>query len=320
LNGICDGRVVIVTGAGRGLGRAHALEFARQGARVVVNDTGGDVHGKGFDACVADAVAGEIRGLGGEAVANHADAADWDGAGSLVSDALEAFGRLDTLVNNAGILRDRMFVNMTVEEWDDAIRGHLRTTFACSRHAVTYWREQSRAGAEVDARIISTSSPSGLYGNVGQANYGAAKAGIAAFTIITAAELARYGITVNAIAPGARTRMTENLAVLDGASGGGTDDPDAFDEMAPENVSPLVVYLGSSRSRGITGRVFNVWGGRISVADGWVAGPAEEQRARWTVDELDLVVPSLVDRAPANANFWGERPEAPAAQIVPQTS
>ena len=308
-------KVVIVTGAGRGLGRAHALEFARQGARVVVNDTGGDVHGSGFDASVADAVADEICGLGGEAVSNHADAADWDGAGSLVSDALEAFGRLDTLVNNAGILRDRMFVNMTVEEWDDAIRGHLRTTFACSRHAVTHWREQSRAGTEVEARIISTSSPSGLYGNVGQANYGAAKAGIAAFTIITAAELARYGITVNAIAPGARTRMTENLAVLDGASGG-ADEPDAFDELAPENVSPLVVYLGSSRSRGITGRVFNVWGGRISVADGWVAGPTEEQGARWTVDELDLVVPSLVDRAPANANFWGERPESPAARTI----
>ncbi|ABL83617.1 MULTISPECIES: SDR family oxidoreductase [unclassified Nocardioides] len=310
MHGICDGRVVIVTGAGRGLGRAHALEFARQGARVVVNDTGGGVDGTGGDRAVADIVVDEIRAMGGQAVANYADAADWEGSATLVSDALHAFGRLDTLVNNAGILRDRMFVNMTVEEWDDAIRGHLRTTFACSKHAVAHWRAESQAGRDVDARIINTSSPSGLYGNVGQSNYGAAKAGIAAFTIITATELARYGITVNAIAPGARTRMTENLAVLDGAA---TAADHGFDEMAPENVSPLVVYLGSSRSARITGRVFNVWGGRVSVAEGWVAGPGEDQGGRWTVDELEVVLPTLVGQAASNADTWGVRTESSLA-------
>ena len=310
MHGICDGRVVIVTGAGRGLGRAHALEFARQGARVVVNDTGGDVDGTGGDRAVADIVVDEITAMGGQAVANYADAADSEGSATLVSDALSAFGRLDALVNNAGILRDRMFVNMTVEEWDDAIRGHLRTTFACSKHAVAHWREESRAGREVDARIINTSSPSGLYGNVGQSNYGAAKAGIAAFTIITAIELARYGITVNAIAPGARTRMTENLAVLDGAAAAADH---GFDEMAPENVSPLVAYLGSSRSARITGRVFNVWGGRVSVAEGWVAGPGEDQGGRWTVDELEMALPALVEQAAPNADTWGVRTESSLA-------
>ncbi|WGX96082.1 SDR family oxidoreductase [Nocardioides sp. L-11A] len=307
MDGICSGRVAIVTGAGRGLGRAHALELARQGARVVVNDTGGDVHGTGADRAVADLVVEEIRALGGEAVANYADAADWEGAASIVSDALEAYGRLDSLVNNAGILRDRMFVNMSVEEWDDCIRGHLRTTFSCTKHAVAHWREESRAGREVDARVINTSSPSGLYGNLGQSNYGAAKAGIAAFTIITASELARYGITVNAIAPGARTRMTENLAVLDGAT---TDADGGFDEMAPENVSPLIAFLASSRSAGITGRVFNVWGGRVSVAEGWAAGPGEDKGARWTVDELTYSLPAFVSDAAPNADTWGVRPES----------
>jgi NAD(P)-dependent dehydrogenase (short-subunit alcohol dehydrogenase family) len=208
---ICDGRVAIVTGAGRGIGREHALMLAEQGAKVVVNDLGGAPDGTGADAGPAQQVVDEIKGMGGEAVANGDDVSDWDGAQRMVNQAVETFGRLDVLVNNAGILRDRMLVNMTEEEWDAVIQVHLKGTFAPSRHAAAYWREQSKAGKTVDARIINTSSPSGIYGNVGQTNYGAAKAGIAAFTIIAAQELARYGVTVNAIAPAALTRLTEPL-------------------------------------------------------------------------------------------------------------
>ena len=303
---ICAGRVVVVTGAGRGLGREHALEFARQGARVVVDDTGGGVDGAGHDPAVADAVVAEIEALGGEAVACYDDAADWDGAANVIAVAIERFGRLDTLVNNAGTLRDRMLVNMTRDEWDDILRVHLGSVFACTRHAAAYWREQSKAGNDVDARVISTSSPSGLYGNVGQTNYGAAKAGIAAFTIIAAAELERYGVTVNAIAPGARTRMTQDLAVLDGAA----TDGGSFDAMAPGNVSPLVAWLGSERSAGISGRVFNVWGDRISVAEGWSAGPTVEKGARWSAEEIGAVLPELVAEAALGADMWGVRPPA----------
>lgn len=306
MTAMCEGRVVIVTGGGRGLGRAHALEFARQGAAVVVNDLGGDVHGRGGSSEAADSVVAEIRALGGRAVANYADAADPEGARSVVQTALSEFGRLDVLVNNAGILRDRMLVNMDRPEWDEVVRVHLGSTFSCTREAAAHWRAEAKAGRSVDARVINTSSPSGLYGNVGQANYGAAKAGIAAFTVIAATELARYGVTVNAIAPGARTRMTEDLAVLDGARADG----DGFDAMAPENVSPLVVWLGGPHSAGVTGRVFNVWGGRISVAEGWRAGPGVDKGARWEVGELTEVVPGLVERAAPNANMWGEVPGA----------
>jgi len=212
--GICDGRVVVITGAGRGIGREHALEFASQGAKVVVNDLGAEVDGSGSSAGPAGEVVDEIRGMGAEAVANGDDVSDYEGAGRLIQTAIDTFGTIDVLVNNAGILRDRMLVNMTIDEWDAVIRVHLRGTFAPTRHAVEYWRNRSKAGETNDARVINTTSPSGIYGNVGQTNYGAAKAGIASFTVIAAMELGRYGVTVNAIAPAALTRMTENLGIL----------------------------------------------------------------------------------------------------------
>lgn len=304
MSGLCDGRVVIVTGAGRGIGREEALEFARHGARVVVNDVGAARDGTGADATPAQDVVDEIIAAGGEAVANYDDVSDFDGAKRLVEQAVTAYGGLDVLVNNAGILRDRMLVNMSVEEWDAVIRVHLRGTFATSHHAANFWRERSKAGAPVDARLINTSSSSGIYGNVGQANYGAAKAGIAAFTIITSMELARYGVTVNAIAPAALTRMTEDLARWSGDADGGWDPRD------PGNVAPLVAWLGSTASRGITGRVFNVKGGYVSVAEGWIAGPAEDKGARWEAEELGEVVPRLVAAARPNADTSGSVPEA----------
>src|SRR3954449_6669230 len=210
---LCEGRVALVTGAGRGIGREHALSLARHGAKVVVNDLGGDVSGTGADATPAQAVVDEIVAAGGEAVVNGGDVADFDDAGAMVRQAVAEFGRLDVLINNAGILRDRMLVNMDAAEWDAVIAVHLRGTFAPMRHAAAHWRERAKAGEEVDARIINTTSPSGIYGNVGQTNYGAAKAGIASFTVITAMELGRYGVTCNAIAPAALTRMTENLGM-----------------------------------------------------------------------------------------------------------
>jgi NAD(P)-dependent dehydrogenase (short-subunit alcohol dehydrogenase family) len=291
MTGICSGRVVIVTGAGRGIGRGHALEFARQGAGVVVNDLGAEVDGTGSSTDPAGAVVDEIRATGGEAVANGDDVSEWKGAERLVRTALETYGRLDVLVNNAGILRDRMLVNMTEGEWDKVIQVHLKGTFGPAHFAAEHWRERSRAGDEVDARIVNTSSTSGIFGNVGQTNYGAAKAGIAAFTIIAAKELGRYGVTVNAIAPGARTRMTENLR-------GARPDPEPgeFDGSAPENVAPLVVWLGSPESRGVTGQVFLVGGGRIGVARGWQRGPGVDKGARWEPEELSEVVPALVRR------------------------
>jgi NAD(P)-dependent dehydrogenase (short-subunit alcohol dehydrogenase family) len=296
---ICDGRVVIVTGAGRGIGRAHALEFARQGARLVVNDLGAHVDGTGSSTGPAGEVVDEIRAMGGEAVANGDDVADWEGAQRLVNTAVETFGGLDVLVNNAGILRDRMLVNMTDEEWDAVIHVHLRGTFAPTRWAAAYWRERTKAGQPNDARVISTSSPSGLFGNVGQTNYGAAKAGIASFTIIAAQELARYGVTCNAIAPVARTRMTENLG---GASGADVK-PGDFDIFAPENVSPLVVWLGSPESKDVTGQVFSVAGGRISVVEGWRRGPTAQQDDRWDPAELGKVVPDLVAQAASKSTM-----------------
>ena len=300
----CEGRVVIVTGSGRGIGRAHALEFARQGASVVVNDLGAEVDGSGSGTGPAGEVVEEIRAMGGKAVANGDDVSDWEGAQKLVNTAIESFGKLDVVVNNAGILRDRMIINMTDAEWDAVIRVHLRSTFSMTRWAATYWREQTKAGIEVDARVINTASSSGIYGNVGQANYGAAKAGIASFTIIASQELARYGATVNAIAPVALTRMTENLGIFTHE-----EDPGKFDPFAPENVSPLVVWLGSKASKGITGRVFDVYGGHIDVAEGWHAGPGADINDRWKVEDLDSVIPALVAKAKKNADTMGNIPE-----------
>jgi NAD(P)-dependent dehydrogenase (short-subunit alcohol dehydrogenase family) len=303
MSALCDGRIVIVTGAGRGIGREQALEFARQGARVVVNDVGVARDGTGEDATPAQSVVDEIKMLGAEAVANYDDISDFDGAKRVVQTAIESFGGLDVVVNNAGILRDRMLVNMTIDEWDAVIKVHLRGTFAMSHHAAVHWRERSKAGDDVDARLINTSSSSGIYGNVGQSNYGAAKAGIAAFTVITAMELERYGVMVNAIAPAALTRMTEDLVRWQG-----DDDKPAWDPRDPSNVAPLVVWLGSKESRGITGRVFNVKGGYVSVAEGWVAGPAEDKGARWEPGELGEVVPRLVAEARANSDTSGATP------------
>ncbi|HET9078669.1 MAG TPA: SDR family oxidoreductase [Acidimicrobiales bacterium] len=302
--GICEDRVVVITGAGRGIGREHAIEFARQGARVVVNDLGGEVDGTGSSTGPAGEVVDEIRAMGGQAVANGDDVSDPEGAERLVRTAIDAFGGLDVLVNNAGILRDRMLVNMTVDEWDAVIRVHLRGTFAPSSAALHYWRERAKAGGTNDARIINTTSPSGIYGNVGQTNYGAAKAGIAAFTVIAAMEVGRYGVTVNAIAPAALTRMTENLGMGQRAA----DIPEgAFNPLAPDNISPIVVWLGSPESASVTGRVFNVAGGHLSVAEGWVEGPTADKNGRWDPAELGEVVGDLVSRAAPNADMRGHR-------------
>ena len=296
----CAGRVVIVTGAGRGLGREHALEFARQGARVVVNDLGGELDGSGTSAHPAAEVVELIRSMGGEAVANGDDVADFDGGARLVACAVENFGRLDVVVNNAGILRDRMFVSTSEEEWDAVIGVHLKGHFCTSRHAAAHWRARSKEGEDVNARIINTSSGAGLQGSVGQSSYGAAKAAIAALTLMQAVELARYGVTANAIAPAARTRMTEDLFADMMAR------PDAgFDAMAPENVSPLVVWLGSAASRDVSGRVFEVSGGKLSVADGWRSGPEIDKGERWEVDELGVAVAELIERAEAPQKVYG---------------
>ena len=293
--GIVDGKVVIVTGAGRGIGRGHAIEFARQGAKVVVNDLGAAVEGSGSDETPAQEVVSEIKAMGGEAVANADNVATWEGAQRLINTAVETFGTLDVLVNNAGILRDRMLVNMTEEEWDAVINVHLKGTFAPTRWAATYWREKVKAGETVDARIINTSSTSGIFGNPGQTNYGAAKAGIASFTIIAARELGRYGITVNAIAPAALTRMTENLGGM--AARAKDLKADEFNRMSADNIAPVVVWLASDQSKEITGRTFLVSGGRVAVAEGWNPGPSQDKGDRWDPAELGDVIPKLVAQA-----------------------
>jgi len=291
---ICEGRVVVVTGAGRGLGRAHALEFARQGAKVVVNDLGVARDGTGgADRGPARRVVEEIRALGGEAVADDHDVATEEGAAALIDTALDAFGGLDALVNNAGFLRDRMLVNTGEEEWDAVIRVHLKGHFLPLKHAAAHWRARAKAGEPVDARVVNTSSGAGLLGSVGQANYSAAKAGIVGLTLVAAAELGRYGVRVNAIAPAARTRMTEEVFAATMAP----PEPGRFDAMAPENVSPLVVWLGSPESRDVTGRVFEVEGGRICVMEGFRHGPAVDKGARWDPAELGPVVAGLLAEA-----------------------
>ena len=305
--GICQDRVVIVTGAGRGLGREHALEFARQGARVVVNDLGAELDGTGSSSGPAGEVVDQIRGMGGEAIANGDDISDFESAKRVLDAAIETFGDVHVIVNNAGILRDRMIFNMSVEDFDDVIRVHLRGTWCMSHHAAVYWREKSKDGTPVDARIINTTSPAGLYTSMGQSNYGPAKAGIANMTIVTAAELGRYGVTVNAISPAARTRMTDTIRRPRAETPEG-----GFDASDPANVSPLVVWLGSAESKDVTGRVFNVRGGSISVAEPWHAGPDASKDERWDAAELGGVVRDLLSKARPPAGPFGQ-PQAPAA-------
>src|ERR671911_2397486 len=294
--GICEGRVVIVTGAARGIGRGHALEFAQQGARVVFNDSGAALNGTGRSDVPARQVIDEIVAAGGAAVVNGDDVADWEGAQRLVRTALDTFGRLDVVVNNAGFVRDHMFVSCGEGEWDAVMRVHLKGHFAVARFAAARWRDRAKADEPVDARIVNTSSGAGLLGSVGQSAYRAAKAGIATLTLVQAAELGRYGVTSNAIAPSARTRMTETVFADTMAAPGDTG---VFDAVAPENIAPLVVWLGSAQSAHVTGRVFEVEGGRVSVADGWQHGPAVDKGARWDPAELGPVVDDLLAKAPA---------------------
>jgi NAD(P)-dependent dehydrogenase (short-subunit alcohol dehydrogenase family) len=296
-----DGKVAIVTGAGRGIGREHALALAEAGATVVVNDLGATLAGEGADATPAQQVVAEIEAAGGAAVANGDDVADFAGAERMVRQALDTFGRLDILVNNAGITRDRMLVNMSEEEWDSVLAVHLKGHFAPTRHAAAYWRERSKAGEEVRGRVINTSSPSGVFGNVGQTNYGAAKAGIAGFTIIAAQELARYGVTVNCLAPNARTRMTE-------ASFGEIPKPeDGFDAMDPANIAPIVVALCADDAQDITGQCFFVYGGAVNILRPWDAGELFARDDRWDADEL---LAQLRERFPG-----GAAPEGMVAQM-----
>jgi NAD(P)-dependent dehydrogenase (short-subunit alcohol dehydrogenase family) len=297
MTGMCEGRVAIVTGAGRGIGREYALMLAEQGAKVIVNDLGAARDGTGADASPAQQVVDEIAAMGGEAAVNGADVSDFDAANEMVDQAVETFGGLDIIVNNAGILRDRMLTNMTEEEWDLVIKVHLKGTFAPAHHAAAYWRERSKDGHTNDARIINTTSVSGIYGNVGQTNYGAAKQGIAGFTFIAALELARYGVTVNAIAPGALTRLTEDLGM-------GQASEEAKAAMSPRWIAPLCTWLASPQSAGITGRVFEASGQMLAVAEGWHRGPSAS-----AVDDpaaVDEVVRDLLGRTRAPTGMDGK--------------
>lgn len=305
---LCEGRVAIVTGAGRGIGREHALSLARHGAKVVVNDLGGGVDGSGGDLSPAGEVVAEIEALGGEAIANGENVADFEGARRMIRSAIDQFGDLHAVINNAGILRDRMVANMTEAEWDAVVNVHLKGTFAPSHHAIAHWRERSKAGESVSGRIVNTTSVSGIYGNPGQTNYGAAKAGIAAFTQIAALEVARYGVTVNAIAPVALTRMTENL--------GPAPENDAEREsQSPKWIAPIATWLVSEESAGVTGRVFEASGRFLAVAEGWVRGPS-----RRPVDDPTLmgsVVEGLLADARPNSGMDGV-PGAPPQPPPPQ--
>jgi NAD(P)-dependent dehydrogenase (short-subunit alcohol dehydrogenase family) len=300
MRAICEGRGVIVTGAGGGLGRSYALAFARAGAKVLVNDLGTSLAGEGRDESVAQRVVDEIRAAGGVAHANADDVSDWQGAGRIVTAALDHLGRLDVVVNNAGFVRDRMFVSATVEEWDAVMKVHLRGHFCVSRHAVDHWRRASKGGERVDARIINTSSGAGLNGSMAQSAYSAAKAGIAALTLVQAAELGRYGITANALAPAARTRMTEAVFA------DRMKRPDSgFDKEDPDNIAPVVVWLGSSESREVTGCVFELEGGAIMIADGWNDGPRIDKGARWEPAEVGEAVHGLMARRRPPKKVYG---------------
>jgi NAD(P)-dependent dehydrogenase (short-subunit alcohol dehydrogenase family) len=282
--GLLDGRVAIITGAGRGLGREHALLFAAEGAKVVVNDLGGDSEGQGSDLSPAQQTVADIVAMGGQAIVNGDDVADWDSSKRMVDSAIETFGGLDVLVNNAGILRDRVVANMTEAEWDDVVEVHLRGHFCPTHHAAVYWRDQAKAGHEVAASLVHTSSSSGLFANAGQSNYGAAKSGIATFSQICAKELGRYGVRSNSIAPGARTRLTNQVGRLVDVIKP-PDEPDVFDQWDPANVSPLVAYLATAGC-GITGETFFVQGGIIQRVAPWTRAETIEKDERWTIGEI----------------------------------
>jgi NAD(P)-dependent dehydrogenase (short-subunit alcohol dehydrogenase family) len=300
MSGLCHGRVVVVTGAGRGLGRAHALAFAAEGARLVVNDLGVGLDGTPGADGPAERVAAQIRAAGGEAIAHGGDIATSEGAASLIRAAVETYGRLDTLVNNAGFLRDRMLVNLDEDDWDAVLRVHLKGHFLPLKHAAAHWRTEAKTGRPPEARIVNTSSGAGLLGSVGQGNYSAAKAGIVGLTLVAAAELRRYGVQVNAIAPAARTRMTERTFAATMAA-----PATGFDAMAPENVSPLVVWLGSPASAGVTGRVFEAEGGRITVMEGWRPGPTADKGARWSPAEAGEATRRLLAEAEVPGAVYG---------------
>lgn len=298
---LCEGRTVVITGAGRGIGRAHALEFARQGANVVVNDLGAESDGSGGSTGPAAEVVADIEALGGRAIVNGDDVADPEGAERLIRSAVDTFGGLDVVVNNAGILRDRMFANSTLDEWEATLRVHVLGHFLPAKFAATYWRDQAKAGTQPAARIINTSSGAGLMGSVAQSAYSAAKGAIASMTLVQSAELGRYGVTANAIAPAARTRMTEGAFadMMAKPQDGG------FDVMDPANVAPLVVWLGSSESSDVTGRVFEVEGGKITVAEGWAHGPSTDKGSRWDPEELGPVVEQLLAEATPPTPVYG---------------
>jgi NAD(P)-dependent dehydrogenase (short-subunit alcohol dehydrogenase family) len=293
---LCEGKIAIVTGAGRGIGREHALSLASQGAKVVVNDLGGNIDGSGGDLSPAEQVVQEIKGMGGEAVANGDSVSDWAGAERLINTAIETFGDLNIVVNNAGILRDRMLFSMSEAEWDAVINVHLKGTFAPTRFACVYWREQSKAGKPVSGRIINTTSVSGIYGNPGQTNYGAAKAGIASFTNIAALEMARYGVTVNAVAPVALTRMTEGL-------GPAPESDEDREKRSPRWIAPIVTWLASDEAAEVTGRIFEASGDVLAVSEGWVRGPKHAPVDDPTV--LGPIVAELLAKARKNSGMDG---------------
>jgi NAD(P)-dependent dehydrogenase (short-subunit alcohol dehydrogenase family) len=290
--GALDGRVAIITGAGRGIGREHALLFAAEGAKVVVNDLGGGIHGETEATSAAEQVVEEITSFGGTAIANHDDVADWTGGENLVRTAVEHFGDLHVLVNNAGILRDKFMFNLSEEDWDAVVRVHLKGHFVPSRHAATYWRERAKEGHDVKASIVNTSSTSGLLGNIGQSNYAAAKAGIAAFTVIIADELGRYGVRANAIAPAARTRMTESTPGLADAIAEPEDEA-RFDVWNPANVSPLVAWLATEHCPA-SGKVFFVQGGVIRLFQNWTMTETLEKGDRFSIEDIEAGLPKLL--------------------------
>ena len=298
--GICDNRTVIITGAARGLGRAYALAFATEGANVVVNDIGTSLGGEGRDTSAADEVVEEINAAGGKAIANYEDVTDWDAAKRIVDAAVKAFGDLHVVVNNAGIVRDRMFVSATLDEWDATMHVHLRGHFCIARHAVDYWRARSKEGHEIDARIINTTSGAGLQGSIAQAAYSTAKGGIASLTLVQAAELGRYGITSNALAPSARTRMTEQAFAEKMATDG-----DEFDVMHPDNIAPTVVWLGSVLSKDVTGCIFELEGGKIMLEDGWREGPVVDKGAKWDPADVGDAVEELLEQRLEPRKVWG---------------